>query len=70
MIYKHTGQLLADRLGQQNCCNRRIHTAGKCTQHLAVSNLLRIWWIVVSTKESIFRRLCIHRYHIRNWKAS
>ena len=39
MIYKYTGQLLADRLGQQNCCNRRIHTAGKCTQYLAVSNL-------------------------------
>ncbi len=40
MINQNTGQLIADGFMRQECCNRRIHTAGKRTDHLAATNLL------------------------------
>ena len=36
----HTYKLLADGLDQQCGNYRRVYTAGKCQQHLFVSNLL------------------------------
>ena len=40
VIHEHTGQLLADRLGQHSRQNRGIHAAGQGAQHLAVADLL------------------------------
>ena len=39
VIYEDTSKLLAHCLGHQDCCHRGIHAAGKCTKHLAVSDL-------------------------------
>jgi hypothetical protein len=39
MIDKHTGQLIADRLGDQNRRNRGIHAARKPADHLALTHL-------------------------------
>ena len=39
MIDKNARELIADRLRQQRRRDRRIHTAGKCQQHLAVADL-------------------------------
>ena len=40
MVYKYTGQLVANRFCQHNCCYGGIYTAGQCTKHFALTNLL------------------------------
>ena len=40
MVHKHTGELVANRLCQHNCSNRRIHTTGQSAEHLTTSDLL------------------------------